>query len=264
MLSSLSLPNDMLVDDLSRFLDGFDQCCRKYACPVVGGNVKEAEEFRCEATVIGRVQGDRPLSRHGAKVGDYIVAIGKSGYFWSAYLSISENLKPNSVTQSELIDAIVKPTPQIALGCEMSERGMTRASTDASDGLYYAVHSLTVSQGLGFCIDRSMIHFPALVREVAGMAGVDPLRLLLGFGDLQLVLAIGEGDIRAVQAVTADANEQLLVLGVVTDTGRLELLDNGIVHTLSNFDNERLTAESQFTGGMSAYKQRLLERPLTI
>lgn len=264
LLSSLTLPSDMALDDLTRFLDGLDSCCEKYNCPVVGGNIKEGESFRCEATVIGQVRGGRPLSRHGARVGDRIVAIGRSGYFWSSLIALKRGYALKSLSRAESIDAIIRPTPQVALGIEASKLDKVHASTDASDGLYYALHCLTVSQGLGFCIERSMIRYPPVVREVAEMIDVDPLRLILGFGDLQLVWTVSEEDLSAIEAMTIAADQQILTLGVVTDTGRLEVIEDGNTRELSNFDNERLTSESQFTSGLVAYQKRLLGRPLTI
>ena len=264
LLSSLTLPNDMPLDDLTRFLDGVDDCCEAFGCPVVGGNLKEGDAFRCDATVVGRVEGSHPLSRRGAQVGDRIVAIGRSGYFWSALIALTRGYDIKSLTQADLIDAIVRPVPQIGLGLTTLSLGKVHASTDASDGLYYALHCLTVSQGLGFRLDRSMIHFPEVVNEVAALADVDPLRLLLGFGDLQLVLAVAEEDLDTIGGAVQAVNERMLVLGVVTDTGRLELAESGSICELSNFDNERLTTESQFTAGLLAYEKRLLNRPLTI
>lgn len=262
LLTSYVLPDDMDLDDFSRFLDGLDACAQTYDCPVVGGNVTDGQQFRCEATVTGKVVGDRPFSRRGAGVGDRLVAIGRSGYFWSGMLVLTGEHSVKSVTRAELVDAMVRPVPQVEVGAELHRLGAVHACTDASDGLYYAMYCLTVGQGLGFRVEASTIDYPDVVLEVAAVANIHPFRLLLGFGDMQLVAAVSDADLERVEALAAACGQHILILGTVTDTGRLEMTLNGKAHEMTNFDNERLTAGSQFTAGLAAYRKRLLEQPL--
>lgn len=262
MLTSYVLPVGMELEDFSRFLDGLDACARTYDCPVVGGNVTDGLEFRCEATVTGKVAGGLPFSRRGARLGDRLVAIGRSGHFWSGILTFTNDYCLKTADRSELLDAIVRPVPQVEVGLHLQRLGKVRACTDASDGLYYAMRCMTVGQGLGLLIEPSMIDYPDVTLEVAALAEIEPFRLLLGFGDMQLVAAVPAEDMSAVSAAVEAHGQHILTLGVVTDTGRLEMRENGVARELSNFDNERLSAESQLTAGLAAYRRRLLERPL--
>jgi thiamine-monophosphate kinase len=259
LLSSLTLPGSMELKELTRFLDGLDQCSEIYDCPVVGGNIKEGTDFRCEATVVGQCEAGQPLSRHGARLGDLLIAVGRSGSFWSAVLA----LKNGIALDEELFNAIVRPTPQLKIGNIMRSRGLAKASTDASDGLYYAMHCLTVSQNLGFRIEPERIEYSERVLQIAEMANIDPLRLILGFGDMQLVCAIPEEQLAMVRSEISAAGEQCTVLGTVTRSGLLQVATGEGIFELANFDNERLTADSQFTAGFDAYQTRLLNQPLT-
>jgi thiamine-monophosphate kinase len=263
LLSSLILPNDLELADLQRFLDGLDDCCKQYNCQVLGGNIKEGGSFRCDATVIGKTVGGKPLSRRGACVGDIIAAIGSSGYFWSAVLSYKRDLKLTSSEHESLFTALVKPKPQLTIGMSLRSQSMVKASTDASDGLYSAIENLSVSQGLGFRIDLSGLEYPEIVRKVAELSDVQPFRLILGFGDLQLVCAFPQDQLANVRAEVAAADETLMVLGQITDTGLLEVVTDRGLAILGNFDNERLTRESSFTAGLAAYENRLFSAPLT-
>jgi thiamine-monophosphate kinase len=258
LLSSLTLPNSMEIGELTRFLDGFDQCSRTYGCPVVGGNIKEGSDFRCEATIIGRTKAGRPLSRKGALPGDVLLAAGNSGYFWSAVIALRKERSLNE----DLVSALVRPQPQIKVGGMMRKRGFAHASTDASDGLYYAMHCLTVSQGLGFRVEPDRIEYSDLVLQAAEMAGVDPLRLILGFGDMQIVCAVPRDHLEEARSNIAANNQQSIILGSVTQSGQIEVVVNGNILPLANFDNERLTSDSQFTAGFAAYEHRLLSQPL--
>lgn len=258
LLSSLTLPNSMHVEELTRFLDGFDQCSQTYDCPVVGGNIKEGPEFRCEATIIGRTKAGRPLSRRGAIPGDVLLATGNSGGFWSAVIA----LRNGRDLDEELLSALVRPKPQIMVGDAMRTSGLAHASTDASDGLYYAMHCLTVSQGLGFRLEPDRIEYSDRVLQAAEMAGVDPLRLVLGFGDMQIVCAVPKDQLEAARSEIAARGQLSTVLGTVTQSARIEIDIDGDVLQLANFDNERLTLDSQFTAGLEAYEHRLLFQPL--
>lgn len=258
MLSSLTLPNSMEIDDLTRFLDGLDQCCNAYNCRVIGGNIKEGNEFRCEATVVGRSMGGPPLSRKGASVGDSLVAIGNSGYFWSAVLALKNRFE----LTDELLSSLVRPVPQLRAGIIMRSRRLVHSSTDASDGLYYAIHCLTVSHGLGFRIEPEGIEYSQIVLNAARSANVGPLRLILGFGDMQLVCAVPKEHLETVKLEAEATGGQCLVLGTVTETGRLEVICNEGTFELEDFDNERLSVDSQFTAGLNAYEHRLLCQPL--
>lgn len=262
LLTSYILPAEMDLADFSRFLDGLDACSQTYGCPVVGGNITDGPEFRCEATAAGRVTGGLPFSRRGAGIGDRLVAIGRSGYFWAGIMTLTSDYSVKSVSRAELVDAIVRPVPQVEVGAELHRQGKVHACTDASDGLYYAMYCLTVGQGLGFRIEPSMIDYPDIVLEVAALAGIEPFRLLLGFGDMQLVAAVSDADLELVKAAASACGQRILTLGIVTDTGRLEMIDNGTAREMENFDNERLTADSQFTAGLAAYRKRLLEKPV--
>jgi thiamine-monophosphate kinase len=262
LMTSYILPAAMDLGDFLRFLDGLDACSQTYGCPVIGGNVTDGPEFRCEATATGKVTGAMPFSRRGAGVGDWLVAIGRSGYFWAAILTLTKDYCVQSASHAELLDVIVRPVPQVEVGVEIHRLGKIHACTDASDGLYYAMYSLTVGQGLGFRIESSTIDYPDIVLEVAALARIEPFRLLLGFGDMQLVAAVSAGDLELVEAAAAACGEGILKLGEVTDTGRLEMTDGGITREITSFDNERLTPDSQFTAGLAAYRRRLLEQPL--
>jgi thiamine-monophosphate kinase len=262
LLTSLSLPNDLSVPELTRFLDGVDACCHEFGTSVRGGNIREGS-FHCEAVATGLVIGGRPLSRTGTQPADLLVALGPSGYFWSALLSVSLNLRPSSLPESQLFESLVRPRPQIELGSKLREKQLIQACTDASDGLYYAMKSLTVVHGLGFCLEPREITYPAIVQEVASMLKIDPIRLILGFGDFQLVCAVTPTSFDRVRAEADVAGVHVIRLGTVTETGRLEVMSEDGTSELNNFDNERLTSESQFTAGIDAYRQRLLEQPLS-
>jgi thiamine-monophosphate kinase len=264
LLSSLTLPNEMTVFEFDRLLDGIDECCAAVGTGVIGGNLKEAADgvVRCEATAIGWVEGGTPVSRAGANAGDVIVAFGPTGAFWSAVLAITRGVSLKPTDLEEVLGVLLRPTPQILIGGSLRGAKLLNSATDASDGLYAAVRSLTIEHGLGAQLELAAWDYPAVVARAAVELAVSPVRLALGFGDLQLVAAIAPDSLGAVTDVAKSYDTHLMALGTVTDSKQLLVRTDDDDGPLSNFDNERFTRESQFTGGLKAYWTRLLERPL--
>lgn len=132
---------------------------------------------------------------------------------------------------------------------------------DASDGLYATLVGLTVEQGLGFEFQPERLQFSPYVLEWARRAGVDPVRLALGFGNLELVCAGSAADELRLRQIAKRNGVNLSPLGKVTaGDSVIEVGRNGKLMEMANFDNERFTLESQFTGGLDAYRDRLLSR----
>jgi thiamine monophosphate kinase len=111
-------------------------------------------------------------------------------------------------------------------------------------------------------LDPAVIETDPLVRTVARRCGADPVRLALGFGDLQLVVTARPDRLAAVSSACAEHGVGFTRLGEVVAEAGIFVTVDGHRRRLANFDNERFTAGSQFTGGLDAYRKRLFEQSL--
>lgn len=265
LLTSLTLPSDTLVEDFNRLLNGIDDACAAVGTVVLGGNLKEAVDnvIRCEGTSFGSLSG-AAMSRRGAAPGDVLVAFGPTGAFWGAYMALTRGVELSSMTHLQwLEDKFLRPIPQTRVGEKMRTRGVASAATDASDGLYAAVCGLTTDQGLGATLVPFAWKLPSQVRQIAAQLNLPQERLALGFGDLQLVCAVPPSQLDGAREVAAEESVHFLILGTVTAESEVCVrVGDGVERRMNNFDNERFSPESQFTGGMEAYANRLLTRPL--
>ena len=144
-------------------------------------------------------------------------------------------------------------------GRDLRAARLAKASMDASDGLYAAMLGLTVEQGLGFEFYPSKLIYPEYVKSWSGQLNIDPMRLALGFGNLELVCAASEADGAKLRQIARRNGVNVSPLGRVVEGDSVFLVDRrGNRSVMQNFDNERFTKESQFTGGLDAYKDRLL------
>lgn len=257
MLTSYTLPSETRLSDFLRLLEGVDAACEEVGTFVRGGNLKESSHAVVEGTALGVLDG-RPLSRVGAEPGDLLYAFGDIGAFWGALLLAWEQIEiPKRGSLADI--ALRRPRPLVSVGRDLRAARLAKASMDASDGLYAAMLGLTVEQGLGFEFGPSKLIYPEYVKSWSGQLNIDPMRLALGFGNLELVCAASEADGAKLRQIARRNGVNLSPLGRVVEGDSVFLVDRrGNRSVMQNFDNERFTKESQFTGGLDAYKDRLL------
>lgn len=260
LLTSYTLPNETPVRDFVRLLDGVDAVAKECGTIVRGGNLKEGYGV-VEATALGVVDG-RPMSRLGAEPGDGLYAFGEVGAFWGALLTIWDSLA--TAEQSLFRDALVRPRPLVSVGHELRVTGVAKAMTDASDGLYAAFVALSVEQGLGFVFQPRGLELSDRVVSWSRTLNVDPVRLALGFGNLELVCAADPRHEPRLRQIAQRSRVQFTRLGAVTDEAVLRVELSSGDRELNNFDNERFSSASQFTGGLAAYRERLLLADLVV
>lgn len=262
LLSSLTLPSDTPIVDFTRMLDGIDACCTSVGARVLGGNLKEAVDgvLRAEATAVGYATGD-VWSRKGATAGDVLVAFGPTGSFWASALLYFNSLdsEPDWALAEQ---SLLLPMPQNALAVRLRDLQVVHAATDASDGLYAAVASLTSEQSLGAELDMQSWNVSGAVSAAAHRLKVPKERLVLGFGDLQLVCAVPANRLQVAVTAAEEFQVESCVLGKVSGSRGIRVSSDHGWQNMSNFDNERFTGGSQFTSGISGYVERLLGTPL--
>lgn len=264
LLTSLTLPNNTTIEAFQRLLDGIDDCAETADCGVIGGNLKESPVPRIEAAAIGLVRGTPPLSRNGAVPGDVVVAFGSLGQFWACVLSEQRGLLLARELQEQLRSALTRPRPLCALGVALRESGLIHSCTDASDGIFGALLSLSVDQGLGTTIFPNDIEYSPEVIHVANLLNVDPFRLALGFGNLELVVTAPRDAVTEIRDLAEEHHVEFSPIGVITEHRGIFLQTESGPRPMNNFDNERFTRESQFTSGLEEFGRRLIELPLTL
>lgn len=262
LLTSYTLPNSTLLSDFLRLLDGVDDACKASGTLVRGGNLKEGLHGVVEATALGIIDG-RPMSRLGAEPGDRLYAFGEVGAFWGALLQ-SWNLPKGDALDRSFSDVLTRPRALVSVGRDLRVSGLAKSCMDASDGIYAAFVALTVDQGLGFVFEPDMMSLSPRVVEWSRVLSVQPARLALGFGNLELVCAADPRHEPKLRQIAKRNRVRFTSLGSVIGSSELLIETDGHSGGLNNFDNERFTAESQFTGGLHHYRERLLHAALSV
>jgi thiamine-monophosphate kinase len=266
ILLAIEAPEGMPVAELDRFYAGALEASRIYECPVIGGNLKDAARFNCVGSAFGAVREDRMLRRGAARAGELVVVLGHMGRFWSGVLHrmMALELTPDEI---ELVmEPMRKPTARIREGRALADRSISRCAMDSSDGLIACFYELArCGSGIDLHIDLSNVVPDPVVDRVARAAEIDIRKLLLAWGDWQLVCTIAEGDLDSVHAMMSDLGCPVWVVGRVREgAGQVWLQDAGRQYRMAYLASERFTRQSYFSHGLSACLRAFRDQPLVI
>jgi thiamine-monophosphate kinase len=262
---STVMPNDMPVSDYERFLDGLVAGAEEWGCPVLGGNIKDGDSFTATGTAIGSVRKDRVMRRVGAAPGHLIYVIGEMGLFWAALLGhlFPDRLSVTGRASRRLRDALHRPVARLREGRVLGDAGVVSACMDASDGVSGCLRELAVRNSVDFVLDGAALTPSDPVAQVADALGVDPRRLLLSWGNWELVITVPPDRSAEFQRLALRHGIQHQFIGQVAEgTGYVLLYEDGRARRLTNFASERFSPTSYFTHGIESYAQWLLHEPL--
>ncbi len=203
VLMSLCAPPDLPLSDFDALVEGFIDEARRYACPLVGGNLSRAEKCSVHVTVIGRCRAGRALLRGGVRPGDGLFVTGTLGRGALARLTADAD-------QTALRYV---PTARVEAGVALAQVAETQACIDLSDGLATDLVHLLGDSGHGAELEAGTL--PAARGFAAGCArlGLDPLELQLRGGeDYELLFALR--DPRETTRLSAEALTQRLGIRV--------------------------------------------------
>jgi thiamine-monophosphate kinase len=266
LLISTVMPEDMLIADYERFLDGAAEASAEWSCPVVGGNIKDGPSFTATGSALGAVRNDSVMLRTGARPGDRLLVIGEMGVFWAAVL---RRMNP-SITFDPEYDGLLRqvwyrPIARIREGMALGESKLATSCMDSSDGVIGCLQELASKNSMDVIVEASLLHPHPVVESAASATAIDPRKLMLSWGDWQLVCTAPPARVRPIQALMKSLGTPCYEIAYLTEgDGRVLLHEENKRAVISNFASERFCATSFFTHGLDAYIEFLRKQPLTV
>jgi thiamine-monophosphate kinase len=265
LLTSTVMPEEMKVSEYERFLDGLVDASLEWSCPIVGGNIKDGPTFTATGTALGRVERDFMMLRTGAMPRDRVLVVGEMGLFWAAVL---QRMNPLATIGSEHTDllwqVLSRPVARLREGRILGASGLVTACMDSSDGVIGCLQELALKNLADVVVEAPLLAPHPVVEQVAQRAAIDPRKLMLSWGDWQLVCTVRPQDANTVIASLQSTGTVCHDIGRIAEgSGRVVLEEDGKQRLITNFASERFSPTSFFSHGLEAYIAFLKQQPLT-
>ncbi|NEQ55132.1 MAG: thiamine-phosphate kinase [Leptolyngbya sp. SIO3F4] len=263
---STVMPEIMPVADYERFLDGLKDASHEWSCPIIGGNIKDGPEFTATGTAIGAIKHECMMRRMGAKSGDRVCVIGEMGLFWAALIT---RLLPDislDISHHHTLDkSLYRLSARVKEGQALAEARSVTSCMDSSDGVGACLQELASVNQVDIVIDsQSLMPHPS-VKQVAARAAIDVRKLMLSWGNWELVCTVPSQNVDRVRQLIEGLGTSFSDIGEVAHgTGKVWLNEGSKLDLLNNFSSERFSNRSYFTHGLEAYFDFLKTEPIVI
>ncbi len=189
-LLSLALPPIAVPQRLDGFVAGLLGAARRFACPLVGGDIVSSPAWMLSVTAVGELPRGTAMLRRGARPGDRVMLTGQVG--GSALgLALLEAGAGREPAARVFVRRHLKPEPRLEAGEKLRRWGIARAALDVSDGVAQDLGQLARASGAGAEIEISRLPKPRGFASACHKLGLDPDDLALAGGeDFELLFAV--------------------------------------------------------------------------
>ena len=134
---------------------------------------------------------------------------------------------------------------------------------DSSDGITACLHAIADESQVDLHVDLDPLVPDPVVASAAASAGIDVRKLMLSWGDWQLVCTAAPANVAAIRQEMTRVSCPVWEIGWVGDgRGMVWLHDAERTAPLNYVASERFSPRSYFTHGIAAYAAVLREQPL--
>ncbi len=263
LLVSTIMPEEMLVSNYIRFLDGLADASKRFCIPIIGGNIKDGKEFSATGTAFGSIDTKLIMQRKGARSGDLICVIGEMGLFWTAVISHLRKIRLPRKETDLLHSAMYKPIPKIQEGIHFAKGRLLSSCIDSSDGISSCLYTLAQCNKIDLEIDSDLFHPHPLIKQLAEKFHLDYKKLMLAWGGWELVGTIPPKNVKSAEKIIKTLGSQFTIVGkVVEGPGNVRIIHENEIGLLTDFGSYRFCNTSYFSHGINAYIDYLINAPI--
>jgi len=175
LVVSAAVPENTPEPFLKEVVRGMEEAAARFEAVLVGGDTSQSPgPLVLDVTVLGPVQGRRPVLRSGAEEGDAILVTGELG--------------------GSSLGRHIRFTPRVKEGSFLAERYRPTAMIDLSDGLDRDLCRILDASGRGARLDGDAVPVSDAAIELAMRTGREPLDHALADGeDFELLFTLPPG-----------------------------------------------------------------------
>jgi thiamine-monophosphate kinase len=178
LLVAFSAPDDLTVSWVLEFADGLRAECVTAGVALLGGDVTRARDITIAVTALGVTDGAAPVRRSGARPGDVVALIGRTGWAAAGELVLSRGFRSPRV----VVEAYRVPQVPYGAGAAAARAG-AHAMIDISDGLLADLGHLAAASGVEIDIATQAFEVPEPLQAVGAATNTDPYSLILTGGE---------------------------------------------------------------------------------
>lgn len=261
ILLSIVSPNNLKVGELTTFLEGVRDCCAEHGGEVMGGNIKDGNEFSCVVSALGTVRRDGILRRKGAREGDLIVSVGELGAFWAAVFARVHNITVESHHKERLEHALYKPLPRVREGQLIAQEKLATSCMDNSDSVIGCCLELAYQNALDFIITLTEDDLDPYYQHLLAQSRANPLTAACSWGDWNLICTVPPTKLEEMRALLEQCAARVTKIGYVAGTGGKAYyrLGDTLMPVNERVDSERFRGLSYFSNDISNYMRVLTD-----
>ena len=236
-LISLGLPKTLKKSEISKLLDGFTLCSKKFEIDIIGGDINESKEIIIDCCMFGSISSKVNVPRRkGAQAGDFVIVSGIFGYTSSGLMMLMNNLpSPDNRFKKKSIDSVLNPVPSYKFGILLAH--YLTSSTDSSDGLAASLNQISNESNVNLLIDEKSIPVPTHLRQFSSNNALDYYKLIFyGGEEYHIVGTISKKNLMRISKTLKNLQLDIFVIGkVVRGNGQVFILKNdGNTEALEN------------------------------
>jgi thiamine-monophosphate kinase len=191
LVVAIALPGGTDISWLENFADGLGAGIKELApsASIVGGDLAQSEKVFISVTAHGDLEGEEPVLRSGARVGDILAVAGTLGKAAAGLDLLASDVLDAKHAFDDLVSIQLRPMPPILSGVIANLAGAT-SMLDVSDGLAKDAGRIARASGVSIQINKSaLLGFEAVLELAAMRLEVDPAKWVLFGGEDHALLA---------------------------------------------------------------------------
>ncbi|WP_053765073.1 thiamine-phosphate kinase [Leptospirillum ferriphilum] len=218
-LVALGIPKNFPEERIFSFYEGLADACRRFDCPVVGGDISRATGgFDAVLSLLARSPAGRFPGRDGLLPGDMLYLLGRPGLAKAGYSALLSGLSDHHA-MAESVSAFCRPRTYPWFSELVNAEDQVVATMDTSDGLGQAIFAMADQSGVSVRLDPPENWLDHLQRP-SSLLGQDPFGMAWDGGeDYDILFAVRPGvggdAISRIQEQIRGEPEKLIPLGEV-------------------------------------------------